>query len=199
MAWSSDGSLLATVGDDHTCVIWNPHTSDPVATLIGHTDAVNRVAWSPDDRRLATVSHDRTCIVWNPDSAERLLTLTGHTDAVTGVAWRPDGTRIATASDDRTCIIWNPDTGKKITTLTDHARAVTGVAWHPDGDLIATADASGLIRISHLDGTLERAFISVRPRIPGVESYASWTPQGLDVLEGEAWRVLRVPEPADGN
>ena len=86
-----------------------------------------------------------------------------------------------------------------ITTITDHARAVTGVAWHPDGDLIATADASGLIRISHLDGTLERAFISVRPRIPGVESYASWTPTGLDVLEGEAWRVLRVPEPEDGS
>ena len=76
---------------------------------------------------------------------------------------------------------------------------VTGVAWSPDGDLIATADASGLIRISHLDGTLERAFISVRPRTPEVESYASWTPQGLDVLEGEAWRVLRVPEPEDGS
>ena len=32
VAWSSDGSLLATVGDDHTCVIWNPHTGDPVTT-----------------------------------------------------------------------------------------------------------------------------------------------------------------------
>ena len=76
---------------------------------------------------------------------------------------------------------------------------VTGVAWSPDGALVATADVSGLIRISHVDGTPERAFISVQPRIPGVESYASWTPAGLDVLEGEAWRVLRVPEPEDGS
>ena len=157
VAWSSDGSLLATVGDDYTCVVWNPHTGEPVATLIGHTDVVDRVAWSPDDMRLATVSHDGTCIIWNPHTAEPITTLTGHT------------------------------------------RAVTGVAWHPTGDLIATADASGLIRISHLDGTLERAFISARPRIPGAESYASWTPQGIDVLEGEAWRVLRVPEPEDGS
>ena len=82
---------------------------------------------------------------------------------------------------------------------TGHTDTVTGVAWHPTGDLIATADTSGLIRISHLDGTLERAFISVRPRVPGVKSYASWTPQGLDVLEGEAWRVLRVPEPGGGS
>jgi len=93
----------------------------------------------------------------------------------------------------------DPATGKPITTLTHHNAAVTGVTWHPDGDLIATADVSGLIRISHLDGTLERAFISVRPRIPGVESYASWTPTGLDVLEREAWRVLRIPEPEDGS
>ena len=86
VAWSSDGSLLATVGDDHTCVIWNPHTGDPVATLIGHTDAVNRVALSPDDMRLATVSTDGTCIIWNPHTAEKLTTLTDHTSGVTGVA-----------------------------------------------------------------------------------------------------------------
>ena len=118
---------------------------------------------------------------------------------MTEVAWHPDGNLIATTSNDHTCIIWNPHTGKPITTLTDHTRAVTGVAWHPTGDLIATADASGLIRISHVDGTLERAFVSVRPRVPGVESYASWTSEGLDVLEGEAWRVLRVPEPGGGS
>ena len=118
---------------------------------------------------------------------------------MTGVAWHPDGTRIATTSWDRTCIIWNPNTGEKLTTLTGHTFLVTGVAWHPTDDLIATTDASGLIRICHLDGTLERALVSVRPRIPGVESYASWSPAGLDVLEGEAWRVLRIPEPGGGS
>ena len=94
-----------------------------------------------------------------------------------GVAWSSDGSLLATVGDDHTCVIWNPHTG----------------------DTIATTDASGLIRISHLYGTLERALISVRPRTPGVESYASWTPTGLDVLEGEAWRVLRLPNPEDGN
>ena len=89
--------------------------------------------------------------------------------------------------------------GSRTTLCPGHTDRATGVAWHPTKDLIATADVSGLIRISHPDGTLERAFISVRPRVPGVESYASWTPAGLDVLEGEAWRVLRVPEPEGGS
>ena len=157
------------------------------------------VAWHPDSTHLATTSWDRTCIIWNPHTGKPITTLTGHTRAVIGAAWHPSGDLIATTSHDHTCIIWNPHTAEKITTLTGHTSRVTRIAWHPDGDFIATADVSGLIRISHVDGTLERAFISVRPRIPGVESYASWTPQGLDVLEGEAWRVLRIPEPDGGS
>ncbi len=199
IAWHPTDNLIATTSNDHTCIIWNPNTAQKLTTLTDHTAAVTGVAWHPDGTRIATASNDRTCIIWNPHTGEKLTTLTDHTAAVTGVAWHPDGTRIATASNDRTCIIWNPHTGEKLTTLTDHTAAVTGVAWHPTGDLIATADASGLIRISHLDGTLERAFISVRPRTPEVESYASWTPEGLDILEGEAWRVLRVPEPGGGS
>ena len=115
------------------------------------------------------------------------------------MAWSFDGSLLATVGDDHACVIWNPHTAEPITTLTDHTSRVTGGAWHPAGDLIATTDASGLIRISHLDGTLERAFVSVRPRVPGVESYASWTSEDLDFLEGEAWRVLRLPNPDDGS
>ncbi len=199
VAWHPDGDLLATTNWDCTCIIWNPHTAKKLITLTGHTDVVTGVAWSPDGTHLATTSSDRTCIIWNHITGEKLITLTDHTGGLIGVAWHPSGDLLATASADRTCIIWNPHTAEKLTTLTGHTRAVTGLAWHPTGDLIATADASGLIRISHLDGTLERAFISVRPRVPGVESYASWTSEGLDVLEGEAWRVLRIPEPGGGS
>ena len=198
VAWHPDGDLIATTSWDGTCIIWDPDTAEKLTTLTGHTNTVTGIAWHPDGDRIATTS-DRTCIIWNPHTTEKLTTLTDHTNTVTGIAWHPSGDLIATTSSDGTCIIWNPHTGKPITTLTDHTNAVTGIAWHPTGDLIATTDASGLIRISHLDGTLERALVSVRPRIPGVESYASWTPAGLDVLEGEAWRVLRVPEPGGGS
>ena len=197
IAWHPDGDLIATTSDD-TCIIWNPHTAEKLTTLTGHTNPATGVAWHPDGDLIATTSDDRTCIIWNPHTGKPITTFTGHTNPATGIAWHPDGDLIATTSDD-TCIIWNPRTAEKLTTLTGHTDPVTGIAWHPTCDLIATADTSGLIRIFHLDGTLERAFISVRPRIPGVESYASWTSEGLDVLEGEAWRVLRVPEPGGGS
>ena len=198
VAWHPNDDLIATTSND-TCIIWNPHSGKRATTLTGHTSFVTGVAWHPSGDLIATTSYDDTCIIWNPHTGQKITTLTSHTSFVTGIAWHPSGDLIATTSHDRTCIIWNPHTAQKFTTLTGHTSEVTGVAWHPDGDLIATADASGLIRISHLDGTLERAFVSVRPRIPGAESYASWTPQGLDVLEGEAWRVLRIPEPGGGS
>ena len=198
VAWHPISDLIATTSKDG-CIIWNPRTGKPITAFTGHTGWVTGVVWQPTGNLIATTSNDHTCIIWNPHTTEKITTLTGHTDWVNTVAWHPTGDLIATSSNDRTCIIWNPHTSEKITTLTGHTSRVTGVAWHPSGDLIATADASGLIRISHLDGALERAFISVRHRVPGVESYASWTPQGLDVLEGEAWRVLRVPEPGGGS
>ena len=68
---------------------------------------------------------------------------TGHTGPLNGVAWSFDGSLLATVGDDHTCVIWNPHTGEPVATLIGHT------------------DASGLIRISHLDGTLERAFVSV--------------------------------------
>ncbi len=40
-----------------------------MASLTGHTDAVNGVAFSPDARLLATSSDDKTIILWNPDVA----------------------------------------------------------------------------------------------------------------------------------
>jgi hypothetical protein len=51
VAFSPDGTTLATTSDDHTARLWNAHTGHPIATLRGHTAIVNDVAFSPDVRR----------------------------------------------------------------------------------------------------------------------------------------------------
>ena len=192
VSWHPTGDLIATTSEDD-CIIWNPHTGQKRTTLTGHTNKVTGVAWHPTEDLIATTDWN-DCIIWDPHTGQKRTTLTGHTNWATGVAWHPSGDLIATTSKDG-CIIWNLRDKKVVAYLAD----VAGVTWRPSGDLIATTDTSGLLQTFHPDGTLERAFISVRPRVPGVESYASWTPQGLDVLEGEAWRVLRVPEPGGGS
>src|SRR5262249_32126882 len=59
MAFSPDGQVLATVGDDRTVKLWDvgpegPLTARPRATYLGHSAAVTCVAFSPDGQSVAS-------------------------------------------------------------------------------------------------------------------------------------------------
>src|ERR1051325_11024089 len=58
IAWSPDGSYLASSSEDKTIRIWDARNGACVRTLQGHTNSVNSVAWSPDGQRLASASWD---------------------------------------------------------------------------------------------------------------------------------------------
>src|SRR5262249_56738546 len=89
VAFSPDGSTVATASEDRTARLWNAHTGEPIATLTGHTDRVHAVAFSPDGSTVATASDDRTARLWNAHTAEPIATLTGHTTSVRAVAFPP--------------------------------------------------------------------------------------------------------------
>jgi eukaryotic-like serine/threonine-protein kinase len=60
IAWSPDGSRLATGSEDHTIKIWNPDTAEEMLTLPepDHTE-IRSLSWSPDGRCLARGSGTR--------------------------------------------------------------------------------------------------------------------------------------------
>jgi eukaryotic-like serine/threonine-protein kinase len=65
LAFSPDGSRLATGCSDNTIRIWDIATGKDVCELRGHQAYVHAVTFSPDGTRLASASGDLTVRIWD--------------------------------------------------------------------------------------------------------------------------------------
>ena len=72
VAFSPDGSLLASASDDGTVKLWHADTGQELQKLEGHTDAVGAVAFSPNGSLLVSASGDRTVRLWNPVTGQQV-------------------------------------------------------------------------------------------------------------------------------
>ncbi|KIJ43766.1 hypothetical protein M422DRAFT_110748, partial [Sphaerobolus stellatus SS14] len=65
IAFSPDGSFIASGSHDGTVRIWNVATGETLKELKGHERWVRSVAFTPDGSFIASGSHDRTVRIWN--------------------------------------------------------------------------------------------------------------------------------------
>src|SRR5262249_15945917 len=86
VAFSPDGTRLASASQDHTVKVWDTGTGQEVLTLKSHTDDVSSVAFSHDGARLASGSEDHTVKIWDAGTGQGTLPLREHTELFGGVA-----------------------------------------------------------------------------------------------------------------
>jgi WD40 repeat protein len=64
LAFSPDGTCLATASFDSTAKVWDAATGQELLTLFGNATNVSGVAFSPDGRRLITSGFDGTTRIY---------------------------------------------------------------------------------------------------------------------------------------
>ena len=116
LAFSADGSLLATAARDDVVRVWDVATGACRFTLPSVRPGVECVAISPDGRRLAAAAGP-DAELWDLATGERLLTLRGPGAPMYAVAWSPDGRTLAAGCGDHSgagsaILLWGPAAGQ---------------------------------------------------------------------------------------
>jgi WD40 repeat protein/serine/threonine protein kinase len=189
VAWSPDGTRLASACNDWTVRVWDAQTGQQILSFHSPYGEFLGVAWSPDGSRLAGADPQDTVKVWDANTGQERLTLKGHTQPVNGVAWSPDATRLASASWDGTVMVWDARTGERTLILQGHTSEVRGVAWSPDGTRLASASADQTVRI--WVATTGQEALVLEGHTNAVES-VSWSPDSTRLASASADGTVKL-------
>ena len=189
VAFSPDGSMIASGSDDSTINLWRVSDGSLLRTLAGHTDEVNSVAFSPDGSMIVSGSGDETVRLWRVSDGSLLRTLERSGSSI---ALSPDGSIIASGSTslwDYTIKLWRVSDGALLRTLEGHTGGVTSVAFSPDGSMIASVSWDETIKVWRVsDGALLKTYDEETVLVLSV----AFSPDGLLLAWGRGDATLVV-------
>ena len=185
VAFSPDGTTLATGSLDGTVKLWDAEMGTDITTFSGG----HPVAFSPDGTTLASVSSGSRIVLWDVGRRQTIATLEGHTGVVTSVAFSPDGETLASGSEDKMVKLWDVGRRQTIATLEGHTGVVTSVAFSPDGETLASGSEDKMVKLWDVGRRQTIATLEGhRDRVSSV----SFSPDGRTLASGSLDRTVKL-------
>ncbi len=207
VAFSPDGSLVLTAGDDQTIHTWSTENGAACDVLKGHHAAVSGLIFAPNGD-LVSIAADNSALAWNltPEWKVERTIGTGEagsplTDRVNAVAFSPDGKQLATGSGEPSrggeIKLWDVATGQLRHDFPKvHSDAVLSLAFSPDGQLLASGAADKMARITEIaTGKLIRNFEGHTHHVLGV----SWSADGRTLATAGADGMVKIWDVTTGD
>jgi WD40 repeat protein/DNA-binding SARP family transcriptional activator len=154
VAWSPDGTSIATAGADGSAHILDAGTGSQRFAVSGGRGLLRAIDWSPDSSSLVVGNSDGTATVWLVSEAEprELVTLSAQDTrkGINGVAFPPDGTRVMTGDLGITAtMVWDVGiTGDaEVANLPTVAIAYGAAVFTADGRHLVATGAGGSVTV----------------------------------------------------
>ena len=148
LAFSPDGTTLASGSADGRVRLWEVETGGVLSSFSTHDGLVLALAFSVEGKVLASGGSDTLVRLWDLENQHLIATLRAHTDSINALAFSSDGEILASGGRDRYLQLWYVGAKDLMSSFPVQEGVIRELTFLPDGEklMCATQDGSLLIR-----------------------------------------------------
>jgi WD40 repeat protein len=159
LAFSEDGSLLASGHLDGAIYLWDVAAGLELDVRLSHEGAVGGLAFPPGGTTLISGGADATLKFWELPAVlakDERRTIRRQPDAITCLALAGMGRLVVTGHAGRSLRVHEIASQKLVATLHGHRAPPTAVAPAPMGDVVASGARDGAVRLHGVETREQR-------------------------------------------